>query len=134
VEQRDPYAVLGLGPDASAETIKSVYRQLARAFHPDANGDPAAVAHFREITDAYVTLSDPELRARYDRGRFRSSSRRRSADCEETEMRLGLSVLGIDLAGLVGVQVHVRRQPLLDDEEEPAPRRRRRRKLPARRG
>jgi curved DNA-binding protein CbpA len=133
VERRDLYAILGLERDASTETIKSVYRQLARTFHPDANGDASAVAHFRDITDAYVVLSDPELRARYDRDRTRVSRRRRPRG-EETEMRLSLSVLGIDLGGVVGVNVHVLRQPLFDDEETPAPPKVPRRRLPPRRG
>ena len=64
---RDPYEVLGLPDDATEEAIRTVYRHLARTFHPDVNSDPSAVAHFREITDAHVVLSDPELRARYDR-------------------------------------------------------------------
>ncbi len=127
MEKRDLYAILGLEPGASIETIKSVYRQLARAFHPE----PSAVAHFREITDAYVVLSDPELRADYDRQRLRTSRRRRRTQGGETEMRLGLRVAGIDLGGLLGVSVHIRRQPLLDDEEEPDPRPARRRRLPA---
>ncbi|HKC59037.1 MAG TPA: DnaJ domain-containing protein [Myxococcales bacterium] len=66
---RDLYEVLGLPVDAGEEAIKTVYRQLARAFHPDVNSDPSAAAHFREITDAYVVLSHPELREQYDRQR-----------------------------------------------------------------
>ena len=43
---RDPYEVLGLPDDATEEAIRTVYRQLARTFHPDVNSDPSAVAHF----------------------------------------------------------------------------------------
>lgn len=110
---RDPYAVLGLPDDASEDTIKAVYRQLARTFHPDVNADAAAVEHFREITDAYVVLSDPAARARYDR--TRGARRRRRG--EETETRIGLQVAGIDLGGLLGVTVNVRSRPLFDDDE-----------------
>ena len=131
---RDPYDVLGLPDDASEEAIRTVYRQLARTFHPDVNSDPSAVAHFREITDAYLVLSDPELRARYDRRRSRASRRR--ARGEETQTRIGLNVAGIDLGSLLGVTVHVESRPLSDDEVEPRsepPVRARRRLRPRRR-
>jgi curved DNA-binding protein CbpA len=115
---RDLYAVLGLAEDATDETIRSVYRQLARTFHPDVNADSSAVEHFREITDAYVVLSDPESRRRYDRQRRRRSNRSRG---EETETVIGLRVAGIDLGGLLGVSVRVQRRPLLDDEPDAEP-------------
>lgn len=114
---RDPYAILGLPDDASEDTIKAVYRQLARAFHPDVNADASAVDHFREITDAYVLLSDPAARARFDR--TRGVRRRRRG--EERETRIGLRVAGIDLGGLLGVTVNVRSRPLFDDDEPAAP-------------
>jgi curved DNA-binding protein CbpA len=132
---RDLYAVLGLRDDASEEAIKTVYRQLARTFHPDVNSEASAVEHFREITDAYVVLSDPELRERYDRERARRQPRRRVRG-EETETRIGLSVAGIDLGGLLGVTVVVQRRPLFDDppEPDPEPAMRARRRLRSRRG
>jgi len=131
---RDPYEVLGLDADATEEAIRSVYRQLARTFHPDVNSDPAAVAHFREITDAYVVLSDPELRAQWDRQRARRLRRRPRG--EETLRRIGLNVLGIDLGGVLGVTVQVQRRSLLDDEAVPSrgPQSRARRRLRPRRG
>jgi curved DNA-binding protein CbpA len=115
---RDLYAVLGLSEDATDEAIRSVYRQLARTFHPDVNADPAAVEHFREITDAYVVLSDPESRRRYDRQRRRRPRRARG---EETETVIGLRLAGIDLGGLLGVSVRVQRRTLLDDEPQAEP-------------
>lgn len=64
----DPYQVLGVPRDASADQIKQAYRKLARQHHPDANqGNPAAEEKFKEISAAYEVLSDPEKRARYDR-------------------------------------------------------------------
>jgi DnaJ-class molecular chaperone len=64
-----PYEVLGVDRNASADEIRKVYRQLAKAFHPDLNpGKPAAEARFKAISAAYDLLSDPEKRARYDRG------------------------------------------------------------------
>jgi curved DNA-binding protein CbpA len=63
------------------------------------DADPDAVEHFREITEAFLALSDPEKRREYDRQR----RRRRRATGEETETYLGLRVAGIDLGGLVCV-------------------------------
>jgi DnaJ-class molecular chaperone len=64
-----PYEVLGVKPDASADEIRKVYRQLAKQFHPDLNpGKPEAEARFKSISAAYDLLSDPDKRARYDRG------------------------------------------------------------------
>jgi curved DNA-binding protein CbpA len=120
VRERDLYDVLGVPEDATAEEIKAVYRQLARTFHPDVNADPDAVEHFREITEAFLVLADPEKRRAYG---LRRRSRPRSAG-EETEMYVGLRVAGIDLGGLVGVSVIVQRRSLLEDppEAEPLPR------------
>jgi DnaJ-class molecular chaperone len=64
-----PYEVLGVKPDASAEEIRKAYRKLAKELHPDLNpGKPAAEARFKAVTAANDILSDPEKRARYDRG------------------------------------------------------------------
>jgi molecular chaperone DnaJ len=63
----DLYIVLGIERAASLEDIKRAYKRLARKFHPDINpGDRMAAQHFRQISDAYETLSDPERRRRYD--------------------------------------------------------------------
>jgi molecular chaperone DnaJ len=63
----DFYIVLGLARDASIDEIKRAYRRLARKFHPDINpGDRMAASQFRQIAEAYETLSDPERRRRYD--------------------------------------------------------------------
>jgi DnaJ-class molecular chaperone len=110
---RDLYDVLGVADDATPGEIKAVYRQLARTFHPDVNADSDAVEHFREITEAFVVLSDPEKRTEYDRGRLR----RRRDLAEETETYLGLRLVGIDLGGVLGVSVTVRRRTLLPDGE-----------------
>jgi len=64
--QRDFYKVLGVKRDATKDEIKSAYRKLARKFHPDVNKADDAEAQFREATEAYGVLSDPEKRAMYD--------------------------------------------------------------------
>lgn len=66
---RDYYQVLEVGRDATTEEIKKSFRKIARVTHPDANpDDPEAEARFREAAEAYEVLSDPDRRARYDRG------------------------------------------------------------------
>jgi len=66
--KRDYYEVLGVSRNASVDEIKKAYRKLARQYHPDANPDnPEAEARFKEISEAYVILCDPEKRASYDR-------------------------------------------------------------------
>jgi molecular chaperone DnaJ len=68
VAARDYYAVLGVPRDADDAALKKVYRNLARAYHPDRNpGDKKAEDRFKEISEAYSVLSDPEKRAQYDR-------------------------------------------------------------------
>ena len=63
----DFYIVLGIERAASLGEIKRAYRRLARRYHPDVNpGDELAAVRFGEIAQAYATLSDPDLRRRYD--------------------------------------------------------------------
>src|SRR3982751_1657629 len=65
----DFYIVLGLERAASVGEIKRAYKRLARKYHPDINpGDRLAAQQFRQIAEAYETLSDPDRRRRYDTG------------------------------------------------------------------
>ncbi len=67
VAYKDYYKVLGVPKDADAKAIKQAYRKLARRYHPDQNpGNRAAAERFKEATEAYEVLSDPEKRRRYD--------------------------------------------------------------------
>ncbi len=64
--QRDYYEILGVAKDAPENEIKRAYRKLAVKFHPDKNQDPDAPERFREATEAYEVLKDPQKRAQYD--------------------------------------------------------------------
>lgn len=65
--QKDYYAVLGVAKDASASDIKKAYRKLATSLHPDKNpGDAKAEERFKEVSEAYDVLSDPDRRREYD--------------------------------------------------------------------
>jgi molecular chaperone DnaJ len=63
----DFYVLLGVTRDAGEADIKKAYRKLAMEFHPDRNPAPEAEAKFKEITEAYEILRDPQKRAAYDR-------------------------------------------------------------------
>ena len=63
----DLYELLQLSPNADPETIHRVYRVLAQRLHPD-NQETGNASQFRELTEAYNILSDPERRAQYDVG------------------------------------------------------------------
>ncbi|MEK7817130.1 MAG: DnaJ domain-containing protein, partial [Actinomycetota bacterium] len=65
----DLYKILGVEKNATQAEIKKAYRKLARKYHPDANPDnKQAEARFKEISQAYDVLSDPEKRQQYDAG------------------------------------------------------------------
>ncbi|HJB62643.1 MAG TPA: DnaJ domain-containing protein [Candidatus Microbacterium pullistercoris] len=77
---KDFYKVLGVSKDAEDAELKKAYRKLARSYHPDSNpGDTAAETKFKEISEAYSVLSDPEQRKEYDELRAMGSGARFTA-------------------------------------------------------
>jgi molecular chaperone DnaJ len=62
----DYYAVLGVTREATEDEVRSAYRKLARQYHPDVNAADESTARFKEITEAYEVLADPQRRQRYD--------------------------------------------------------------------
>jgi len=75
----DPYKTLGISKTASADEIKKSYRKLAKQHHPDLNqGNAQAASRFKDISSAYDLLSDPDKRARFDRGEIDASGQERA--------------------------------------------------------
>src|SRR5438094_8605211 len=67
MQYKDYYNILGVKRNASEKEIKSAFRKLARKHHPDVNpNDKEAEARFKEASEAYEVLSDPEKRKKYD--------------------------------------------------------------------
>lgn len=68
MQNKDFYQALGIAESASQDDIKKAYREIAKKYHPDKNpGNKAAEERFKEASEAYDTLSDPEKRAKYDK-------------------------------------------------------------------
>ena len=64
---KDYYEILGVDRDADTQTIKRAYRKIALKHHPDRNSDPGSEDKFKEASEAFQVLSDPEKRSTYDR-------------------------------------------------------------------
>ncbi len=72
MKYKDYYATLGLARNASADEVKKAYRKLAKKYHPDVSKEKNAEERFKEVNEAYQTLSEPEKRAAYDQlGQYR---------------------------------------------------------------
>jgi DnaJ-class molecular chaperone len=75
---KDPYEILGVQRSDSAEDIQKAYRRLAKKLHPDLNpGNRESEEQFKKVASAYDLLSDPEKRARFDRGEIDASGAER---------------------------------------------------------
>jgi curved DNA-binding protein CbpA len=75
---KDPYEILGVQQSDSTGEIQKAYRRLAKKLYPDLNpGNPEAEEEFKKVASAYDLLSDPEKRARFDRGEIDASGTER---------------------------------------------------------
>jgi len=108
-DKRDYYEILGVQKGAGADEIKSAYRKLALKHHPDRNpsNHKEAEEKFKEISEAYAVLSDPQKRAQYDQfghsgidSRYTSEDIFRGADFSSVFEDLGMG--GVDLEDLLG--------------------------------
>ena len=100
---RDPYRLLGVPRGTTDDDVRKAYRRLARKHHPDANpDDPHAEEHFKEIQQAYETLSNPKKRRAYDE-RSRPSPQRRAASPRVATggRSRGRTTGSVDLSGLL---------------------------------
>jgi curved DNA-binding protein len=95
--ERDSYAVLGVPRDADQSEIQRAYRRLARTLHPDVNKDPGAEDRFKELSEAYDVLSDPDQRKRYDA--FGPNFRRVAADADPDAYRRARAYAGAGAGG-----------------------------------
>ena len=100
MKYKDYYAALGVERAASDEDIKKAYRKLARKYHPDVSKEKNAEERFKEVAEAYQTLSDKDKRAAYDQlGRHRPGEDFRPPPGWETRYSHG-GAEGVDLGDL----------------------------------
>ena len=102
MKYKDYYRILGVEKNASDAQIKAAYRKLARKFHPDVSKEPGAEEKFKEVSESYNTLKDPEKRAAYDQlGSYQAGQEfRPPPDWQKQFSDSGFSFDDIDLADL----------------------------------
>ena len=99
------YELLGVSRDASDADIKKAYRKLAMEYHPDRNRAPDAEAHFKEFTEAYEVLRDPQKRAAYDRyGKAGLNGGRGAQGFHHVDLAEALSIFMRDFGGMGGFE------------------------------
>lgn len=101
----DYYALLDVPRDADEATLKKAYRKLAMRFHPDRNGgDREAEARFKQVTEAYEVLRDPEKRAVYDRYGEAGLKRGAGAAYHDFDLSEALNIFMRDFGGFGGFE------------------------------
>lgn len=103
----DYYKILGVAKNADSDEVKKAYRKLALKYHPDkTNGDKEAEAKFKEISEAYAVLSDPEKRKQYDtfgstgfRQRYSQEDIFRGFDMNDILRQFGFGTSGFSSSG-----------------------------------
>ncbi len=99
------YKTLGVERNASPEEIKRAYRAGAKEFHPDVNPAPEAAAKFKEISEAYQVLSDPDKRAHFDRfGEAPASQGGFGSGYQHIDLNEALNIFMRDLGGMGGFE------------------------------
>ena len=98
---RDFYEILGVSRDASADEIQNAYRRLARQYHPDVNKHPDAEERFKEVSEAYDVLSDPQQRKRYDA--FGADFRRVPPDVDPDTYGIPVVTASVDFVGVLAL-------------------------------
>jgi molecular chaperone DnaJ len=100
----DFYRLLGVSRTATEVEIKKAYRKLAMEYHPDRNSSPDAEAKFKEITEAYEVLRDPERRSAYDRYGKAGVSGAGGFGFHHVDLAEALSIFMRDFGGMSGLE------------------------------